>query len=72
MSNSPTIVLTVNGSVRDVAVETTVIDIISLLEVDPRGIAVALNGTVIPKSRWAQTPLNDADEVEIVTAAAGG
>ena len=38
----------------------------------PRGIAVARNGEVVPKSRWDRTPLAHGDRIEIVTAAAGG
>jgi sulfur carrier protein len=36
------------------------------------GIAVAINNTVIPKSDWNETPLNQNDEILIITAAAGG
>ncbi len=38
----------------------------------PRGVAVAVNGEVVPKSRWVSTRLAHGDRVEIVTAAAGG
>jgi sulfur carrier protein len=38
----------------------------------PRGIAVARNGAVVPKSSWETTPLVPGDRIEIVTAAAGG
>ena len=37
-----------------------------------RGVAVALNGTVIPRAAWAQTPLHPGDSVEIVRARQGG
>lgn len=37
-----------------------------------RGVAVALNGEVVPKSQWESTRLTPGDQVEIVTAAAGG
>lgn len=36
------------------------------------GVAVALSGSVVPRSRWAQTALQDSDELEIVTAVQGG
>jgi sulfur carrier protein len=38
----------------------------------PRGIAVARNGEIVPKSRWAGTRVTTGDQIEIVTAAAGG
>ena len=37
-----------------------------------RGIAVALNGTVVPRSEWATTQLESDDRIEILTAVAGG
>ncbi|MGH9303402.1 MAG: sulfur carrier protein ThiS [Acidimicrobiales bacterium] len=36
------------------------------------GLAVALNGTVVPKSSWAATGLEDGDVLEVLTAAQGG
>ncbi|MQP66702.1 sulfur carrier protein ThiS [Niveispirillum sp. SYP-B3756] len=42
--------------------------------IDPqaRGIAVALNGTVLPRARWADTVLSPGDKVEIVKVLQGG
>jgi len=37
-----------------------------------RGIAVALNGAVVPRSAWRDTPLNAGDSIEIVRARQGG
>jgi sulfur carrier protein len=39
---------------------------------DMRGIAVALNGQVIPRAEWADTPLAPGDAIEIVLARQGG
>jgi sulfur carrier protein len=36
------------------------------------GMAVAVNGSVVPKSEWSMTLLRSNDRIEIVTAAAGG
>lgn len=36
------------------------------------GIAVAVNGEVLPRVRWSVTLLADGDVVEIVTAVQGG
>lgn len=40
--------------------------------VEARGVAVAINGHVIPRSEWHSTTLDDGDVIEVVTAAAGG
>jgi sulfur carrier protein len=37
-----------------------------------RGIAVALNGEVVPRSAWDDTHLEPGDRVEVLTAAQGG
>jgi sulfur carrier protein len=37
-----------------------------------RGIAVALNGAIVPRAAWPQTPLKPGDNVEIVRARQGG
>lgn len=42
--------------------------------IDPsqRGIAVALNGSVVPRAAWPSTSLRPGDHVEIVRARQGG
>jgi len=42
------------------------------LDPDRPGIAVALNGQVVPRARWAETWLQPDDKVEIIHAVAGG
>jgi sulfur carrier protein len=37
-----------------------------------KGIAVALNGAVVPRADWPATPLKPGDSVEIVRARQGG
>jgi sulfur carrier protein len=37
-----------------------------------KGIAVALNGVVVPRAAWANTALNPGDRVEIVRVLQGG
>lgn len=48
-------------------------DILSELDVkQQRGIAIAVNGRVIPKSQWMQAELGDGDVIEIIRATQGG
>jgi len=37
-----------------------------------RGIAVALNGAIVPRAAWPQTALRPGDSIEIVRALQGG
>jgi sulfur carrier protein len=48
--------------------------LVALLGLDPagRGLAVARNGEVVPRSAWAETRLASDDRIEIVGAVQGG
>ena len=39
---------------------------------DKKGIALALNGNVIQKSKWSEQALKDNDKVLIISATRGG
>jgi sulfur carrier protein len=64
--------VTVNGARWQTSPGTTVAEVVDEWCASRKGIAVALNGEVVPKSTWADTTVHHADEIEIVTAAAGG
>jgi sulfur carrier protein len=66
--------VTVNGQPRDLAPGTTVAVVIQMLDVAPgaRGVAVALDGEVVTRSRWPDTELRDGSRVEVVAAIQGG
>jgi sulfur carrier protein len=42
------------------------------VDTEQKGIAVALNGAVIPRAAWPETALKPGDNVEIVRARQGG
>jgi sulfur carrier protein len=42
------------------------------IDTQQRGIAVALNGSVVPRAAWRDTVLRAGDSVEIVRAKQGG
>jgi sulfur carrier protein len=44
----------------------------TLVDTERRGMAVAVDGEVVPKSEWDLTPLKDGQRVEIVGAIQGG
>lgn len=66
--------ITVNGAERRVPADTTLQDLAVALEIadEPRGVAIALDGLVVPRTRWSQTGLADGSRVEVVRAGAGG
>ena len=61
----------VNGEAREIA-SARVDALLSELEYEGTHFAIALNFDVLPRSRWAQTPLQSGDEIEIITPRQGG
>jgi sulfur carrier protein len=66
--------LQVNGRPRELPEGTAVAELVALVtgRPEPGGVAVAVNGRVVPRSRWAQVALQAGDDVEIVQAVQGG
>jgi len=66
--------LTVNGETRRADPESTVADLLAQLGIEPaaRGVAVAVNGAVVPKPNWSKQQLSGGDAVEIIHAVQGG
>lgn len=69
-----TVAILVNGEPRAVEDGTTVAALVGAAGVAPeaRGVAVALDGEVVPRGDWERTELGAGARVEIVTAVAGG
>ncbi|MEC4018940.1 sulfur carrier protein ThiS [Streptomyces sp. H27-D2] len=64
--------LSVNGEPRELTAGLTLDRLVETLSSAPRGVAAALNETVVPRGRWADTVLADGDRVEVLTAVQGG
>jgi sulfur carrier protein len=63
----------VNGQDEPLAVDTLAALLAEkAVDTGQRGIAVALNGAMVPRAAWAQTTLQAGDSVEIVRARQGG
>ncbi len=50
----------------------TVADLVSGLGSDPRTVAVERNGDLVPRARFAGTPLAAGDRIEVVRFVQGG
>ena len=64
--------LTVNGTTRELAPDTSIADLLEELSVPSEGTAVALNGSVVPRKEHGLAMLSDDDVVEVIRAVAGG
>ena len=61
----------VNGEPREIS-SARVDALLGELEYEGNHFAIALNFDVVPKNRWAETALNNGDEIEIITPRQGG
>ena len=62
----------VNGERRELPDGTTVEQLLGALDVPHRGVAVALDAEVVPRSAWGQTVVPDGAQVEVLQAVQGG
>ncbi|QDU84612.1 Sulfur carrier protein ThiS [Planctomycetes bacterium Pla163] len=67
-----TFAVRVNGTEREVAVGTTVAQLLDLLELRPELVAVEVNGALVPRTRRTEHVLESGDAVELVTLVGGG
>jgi sulfur carrier protein len=63
-----------NGELRELASDATLADAVraSGAAEDGRGVAVALDGEVVPRAEWDLTPLAEGSSVEVLAAIQGG
>jgi sulfur carrier protein len=63
-----------NGNEQEVQTQITLFDFVcaELKTSEPKGIASAINGKIVSKSKWNETLLEENDEIEIVHAVQGG
>jgi sulfur carrier protein len=67
-------VIMLNGQTSDLSVGDTVTDALARLDLDAdaRGVAVAVDGEVVPRAGWDSYTLPDQARVEVLTAMQGG
>ena len=64
--------VTLNGRSTDIGSVRTVAALLSARGETARRVAVALNGEVVPRSRWETTELSGGDTIEVLAPTAGG
>ncbi|TVQ96366.1 MAG: sulfur carrier protein ThiS [Deltaproteobacteria bacterium] len=74
MSSPERITVDVNGRPVEVPPGAPVPDVLHAagIPADRKGIAVALDGAVVPRSQWAETQVDPGAVLEVVTATQGG
>jgi sulfur carrier protein len=69
------VLVTVNGERRELPADATVAAVVAALggaSSEGRGVAVAVEGEVVPRGAWTRTSLSDGAHVEVVAAVQGG
>jgi sulfur carrier protein len=61
----------INGEAREIS-SRSVDALLGELDYEGTHFAIALNYDVVPRNRWAETSLNNGDEIEIITPRQGG
>lgn len=61
-----------NGQAKQIVVTYTVGQLVSELFPSGKGIAVAINQSVVPKSEWPTRQLSPNDQITLITATQGG
>lgn len=64
--------ITVNGTTEELAPGATLHDVLERRGAVREGVAVAVDGEVVPRRLWRETALRDGTSVEVLTAVQGG
>jgi len=64
--------VSVNGELKRFDGALDVARLLERLELAGKKVAVERNGEIVPRSRYAETPLATGDQLEIVVAVGGG
>ena len=62
----------INGEQRELAEGARVADVLGALGAPSTGVAVAVDGEVVPRAGWADSVLTEGSRVEVLTAVQGG
>ena len=65
-------IVSVNGERRELPPGTTIASLVEDFPTPRRGVAVAIDGEVVPRGEWLETQLAEGARVEVVAAIQGG
>ena len=61
-----------NGQPRAIAEGQTLLDLVRSLDLEPTRVAVELDGRIVKRDHWAETPLQAGARLELVQFVGGG
>ena len=70
--NNTTIEVRLNGDPIQCPAGLSLVQLLELRGYKPQLVVVEFNGEILPRVRWADQPVREADGVEVVTIVGGG
>ncbi len=70
--NQVTLGVTLNGERRSFPAQTTLLDVVRALKLEPERVAIEYNRVIIKRELWPSTALDNDAEIEIVQFVGGG
>jgi thiamine biosynthesis protein ThiS len=67
-----TVTLTINGEIREAPGHATLEELLAHLGLDPRGVVVEHNRTIVRRPQLGEVQVAEGDQVEIVHFVGGG
>lgn len=64
--------VTLNGREMDIPGRPSIDDVLAILNESARGVALAVDGTVVPRSQWPDFKLRAGMRIEVLRAVQGG
>ena len=64
--------VTLNGEPRAFPAETTLLDVVRALHLEPERVAIEYNRAIIKREMWTSTAIDNGAEIEIVQFVGGG
>ncbi len=64
--------VTVNGERRAFPAQTTLLDVVRALQLEPERVAIELNRAIVKREKWPGTFVESGAEIEIVQFVGGG
>ena len=72
LSSDSRLSIVVNGQPCEISAATSLAALLQQLEIPARGVAIEINGQIVPRARHAEQRLAAGDRLEIVSLVGGG
>jgi sulfur carrier protein len=65
--------ISINSNLTEIQDSTAVSELVHhVLQLNPAGMAIAINDTIVPRHLWEETLLQESDKVLVIKACSGG